>query len=50
MPLLRALTLSHNQLEKLGANLFTGVSILEFVDLSHNRITTIQKGTFKVSR
>ena len=49
MPLMRALTLSHNKLEKISANLLDGVSLLEYIDLSHNRITAIQKGTFKVN-
>ncbi len=48
-PSLKALTLSHNTLLEITADVFLGLSILEFVDMSHNHIGHVENATFKVS-
>ncbi len=47
-PSLKALTMSHNELLEISAEIFLGLNILEFVDMSHNHISLIQNATFKV--
>ncbi len=46
--MLQILRMSHNNLEKISAAELDGLAVLELIDLSHNSMRVVEKGTFRV--